>query len=197
MKCKIGILNLGLNNIKSVVSFFSKFGNVLIFDNISNNQIDNNLDLLVIPGNGNFLSGTKSLSDRGFVNVIQNFKKKVIGICLGMQLLFETSEENDNCEGLKLIKGKVLKIKYQKMKLPLLGWYKTFDKNNEESNFFFNNNYACIPENKNIVVKSIKTEEGNLVAMIKYKNIYGIQFHPEKSSLNGYNLLKKIINDKI
>lgn len=49
-----------------------------------------------------------------------------------MQLLFETSEENDNCEGLKLIKGKVLKIKYQKMKLPLLGWYKTFDKNNEE-----------------------------------------------------------------
>ena len=48
------------------------------------------------------------------------------------------------------------------MKLPLLGWYKTFDKNNEESNFF-NNNYACITENKNIVVKSIKTEEGNLL----------------------------------
>jgi len=195
MKCEIGILNLGLNNIKSVVSFFKKFGNVVIIEKINENKINNDLDLLIIPGNGNFLSGHNSLHDRGFVYTIQNFKKKIIGICLGMQLLFETSEENSNCEGLKLIKGKVTKIKNRKIKLPLLGWYKTFDKKNEESNFFFNNNYSCIPENKNIVVKSIKTEEGNLVAMIKYKNIYGMQFHPEKSSINGYDLVKEIINE--
>ena len=57
MKCEIGILDLGLNNIKSVVSFFKKFGNVIIIEKINENKIYNDLDLLVIPGNGNFLSG--------------------------------------------------------------------------------------------------------------------------------------------
>ena len=129
------------------------------------------------------------------VDRIKNFKKKILGICLGMQLLFEESEESPGYKGLDLLKGNVRKIVSKDIKLPLLGWYTCVDKNNYKKNFFFNNSFSCNPTDKNIIVEKIDTNIEHLVSFVKNKNIYGMQFHPEKSSVNGHRLVEGIINE--
>ena len=195
MNYKIGILNLGVNNLKSLIFFFNKFGKTKIINSSNLSKELNSIDLLVLPGNGNFSFGSDYLFKNNMVDEIRNFQKKIFGICLGMQLLFETSEESPNYKGLALLKGNVKKIISKKIKLPLLGWYTCVDKKNNKSNFFFNNSFTCNPLDKKLIVQKIDTDIEELVSFVNYKNIYGMQFHPEKSSVNGYNLIERIINE--
>ena len=195
MNYKIGILNIGVNNLKSLNSFFTKFGNTVFIDNKNINTEFKNIDLLILPGNGNFAFGSDYLTKNNMIYDIKNFNKKIIGICLGMQLFFENSEESYEHRGLSLIKGSVKKINLKNVKLPLLGWYTSVDENNIKRNYFFNNSYSCKPKNNDVVVQKIITDFDEIVSVVKYKNVYGMQFHPEKSSVNGYNLIKKIINE--
>jgi len=195
MSYNIGILNVGVNNLKSVISFFNKFGKIIIINENNLKEDLKNIDLLIIPGNGSFSVGSEYLTKNNIVDDIKNFKKKIFGICLGMQLLFETSEESPNSKGLSLLKGNVKKIISKKIKLPLLGWYSSIDKKKNINNFFFNNNFSCNPLNRSIISQVINTNDEEIVAVVNYKNIYGMQFHPEKSSTNGYKFIKKIINE--
>ena len=103
---------------------------------------------MIIPGNGSFKAGMETIKKNNLTETIFEFKqknKKIIGICLGMQLLFNDSDENKNIEGLKLINGTVKKISSEIYKLPLLGWYelqKNGNPNLSNKTFFFNNNYS-------------------------------------------------------
>ena len=91
MSYKIGILNIGVNNLKSLNSFFTKFGETQLIDETNVNFQLKYIDLLIIPGNGNFSIGSDYLTKNNMIDHIKNFKKKILGICLGMQLLFEES----------------------------------------------------------------------------------------------------------
>ena len=191
---KIGILNLGINNIKSITNACKLIGKTIIIN--SHKDFNSDIEVLVLPGNGHFSVGMQSIKDLKFDQIINEFfkkKKKIIGICLGLQLLMNKSDEANNIKGLSLIDGEVKKIDPKKIKIPLLGWYTVnFDSEDiENKEFFFNNSYMVNLVNKDLIVGKI----GNLVpAYIVQGNISGFQFHPEKSSHNGLELLKKVIN---
>ena len=201
MNFKIGILDLGLNNLKSLIFFFKQYGDVLLIG--TDKEDISELDVLVLPGNGKFKAGMDIIKKKNFKKIILSFstaQKKMIGICLGMQLLFEKSEENKECRGLGIIKGEVKKISSSIFKLPLLGWYDILlenDKNLEKKSFYFNNNYCVFPKDRKIEYGYIENEKKqNICAIIKKNSIYGLQFHPEKSSYNGKILMDKILKNE-
>ena len=124
MNFKISILNLKINNLKSLYLFFNQFVKVEFVDNHTNNISET--DILIIPGNGNFKAGMDTIKKNNLTETIFEFNqknKKIIGICLGMQLLFNDSDENKYVGVLKLFNGTVKKINSDIYKLPLLGWY--------------------------------------------------------------------------
>ena len=106
---QISILDLEINNIKSIYNATKLFGNVNIVKNYKDLKKS---DIIILPGNGSFESGIKALRTKYLIDVINDYfhqNKKIIGICLGLQLLMTSSEEGGLCDGLNLIKGKVIK----------------------------------------------------------------------------------------
>ena len=187
----IGIIDLGINNIKSINNASKLYGNTYLIKNI--NQFQENSDLIILPGNGNFKAGMEIIKKNKIDDLINHVIKKnvkLITICLGIQLLMENSEESPGTNGLSIIKGSCLKVDSNKFKTPLLGWYDVQFNNNKKKSFFFNNNYMVKPQDKSIIKGSIHNE---IVSYVELKNIYGFQFHPEKSGNQGLKLLKQII----
>ena len=183
------ILDLEINNIKSVKSALNELSSVKI---ITHKNQFTNADVIILPGNGSFKKGMEEIKKRGFDEIIKDYfynKKKIISICLGLQLMMSESEESKNISGLNLIEGNVLKINESSLKLPLLGWYDVYFKNNfyENKSYFFNNNYMVNPKNKSLVYGHFK----KIPSFLKIDNFYGFQFHPEKSGRSGIELLKK------
>ena len=195
MPFKIAILNLGVNNIKSVKAFFLKYGTIHMLEENFDKKIFN-YDCLIIPGNGRFEEAIKFIDKNNTRQRILNFKKlnkKIIGICLGAQIMLDKSEESPGFFGLGLIEGEVKKIINNNLKLPLLGWYSLIDtKKNNYKNFFFNNGYFADIKQKKMIKLSLNLDK-NITAMFVRDNIYGIQFHPEKSSINGRNIIDDIL----
>ena len=192
---KVGILNLGINNIKSITNACKLISETVIIN--SYKDFDKDINVLILPGNGHFSLGMKLIKDLKFDMIIKEFyekKKKIVGICLGLQLLMYRSDEANNIKGIALIDGEVKQIDTKKIKVPLLGWFTVNFKNKDfkDKEFFFNNSYMVCPVNKDLIKGNI----GNYVpAYIVQGNIHGFQFHPEKSSHNGLELLKNIINN--
>lgn len=190
---KIGILNLEINNIKNIYAALKILGNAYIINNV--NEYKSGTDLLVLPGNGKFEHGMKNIKLKKFdflIKEISSNNKKILGICLGMQLMMNSSEESEKIEGLGIIDGSVKLISKDLAKIPLLGWYDVNFKDQTFKNnaFFFNNKYMVVPKDESLIIGKI---EDKLPAVFYKKNIYGIQFHPEKSSKHGLEFLKLII----
>ena len=194
----IGIIDLGINNIKSVKDFFSLFGKTYILNN--DKAFKTNTQLVVFPGNGSFNSGIESLKKNKLDILISRIvKEKIffIGICLGMQVLFEKSEENLNQTGLKILQGDVKKIQSKNCRLPLLGWYQIKSEIVELNNktFFFNNGFSCFPKNDSYIKSYIELGDFRVISSIQKENLIGLQFHPEKSSSNGLQLIKSLLEN--
>ena len=188
----IGIIDLGINNIKSINNASKLYGNTYLIKNI--NQFQENSDLIILPGNGNFKAGMEIIKKNKIDDLINHVIKKnvkLITICLGIQLLMENSEESPGTNGLSIIEGSCLKVDSNKFKTPLLGWYDVQFNNKKKKSFFFNNNYMIKPQDKSIIKGSIHNE---IVSYVELKNIYGFQFHPEKSGNQGLKLLKRVID---
>ena len=191
---KTAILDLGLNNIKSVFNLSNKFSETYVFSKL--NEFKTNTDMLILPGNGNFGKGMEILNDRNLINFIKerSTEIKIVGICLGMQLLFDESEEVDGVKGLSIIPGKVIKInKNNNYNNPLLGWYDVKFSNKKkyeilEGSYFFNNNFIVDPTDRKIIQGNLD----NSPVFIVKKKIYGIQFHPELSRNIGSFFFKNI-----
>lgn len=197
----IAVINYNMGNISSVKNAFRRIGaNVRV---TSNARVINNAEALVLPGVGAYKDAYKNLKKLNLIKVLkENIRKKIfLGICLGMQLLFEYSLENGKNKGLGILKGSVEKIP-QVVKVPHMGWnqLKILKRNSkilsgikEGDNFYFVHSYYIIPGSKYVV--SSTTDYGiEIAASIEHDNIYGFQFHPEKSSAGGLRLLENFWN---
>lgn len=190
---RIGIIEFKTTNLFSIKKVLSKFGKLKKIENSNNLK---NLDVLVIPGVGTFSGAMEYLRrfklDKKIIEFAES-GKKVIGICLGMQILLETGYENKKTKGLSLIKGEVKKFKKISSNI---GWNKilyTEEKlKNSNDYFYFVHSYYC-STNKNFIKAQSDHNGIKFPAIINNKNITGIQFHPEKSGMKGINILKKII----
>lgn len=196
----VAIIDYGMGNVASVQKAFLSIGVPAI---ITCDKIEiQNSKYIVLPGVGAFKQGMDNLRKANLVEVLNNEilinNKPFLGICLGMQLIAERGTEVEDCNGLGWIKGSVLKIHEQELRVPHLGWndistdphsiIKDFDK----QDFYFIHSFHFNVLDKNEIAATV--EYGNkYVAAIQRKNILAVQFHPEKSQNAGINLLKKFI----
>lgn len=208
----VSIIDYGINNIQSVEQAFKYIGVKTKITNKPSDLIDSSH--IVIPGVGAFPEGIKKLKNLGLDKMIIHKAEQntnILGICLGMQMLFTKGHEFMEYDGLNLIPGKVLNIKDVNSSinnLPIIGWRKTHslltDRQNvlakflDGKNFYYLHSYQVIPANDIDVIAYYKDiNEVKINAAISKKNIWGVQFHPEKSSdaglefLKNFSLLKK------
>lgn len=200
----IAIIDYRLNNLNSVKNCLRKMNHDFSIITSEENFID--ATHYILPGVGSYNLAMKNIEGMNIIsrlkdNVIQK-KSKILGICLGMQLLFEKSYEDGDTKGLGLIKGEVKKLKkYQDLNVPNMGWLKTNFKKNDKflegmdsnSFFYFVHSYACYVKDKKISLASLKYEY-EFDVIIRDDNIFGLQFHPEKSQEAGLKLLNNFIN---
>tara|TARA_B100001142_G_scaffold27966_1_gene25099 strand:- start:9699 stop:10319 length:621 start_codon:yes stop_codon:yes gene_type:complete len=200
----IGVINFGLGNLGSIINSFEEINaNIKI---ISDPKDIDNVEHLILPGVGSFRLGMKNLLNKGWDKKIFSHvekQKPLLGICLGMQLLFDRGEEDGECKGLGLIKGKVIKMKSMKnRKLPHVGWnqlnfknkHPIFEKVRDNVDYYFVHSYECRVENSSNIISTSNYHTEILSCVSDGKNIVGTQFHPEKSPPNGLKILKNFLN---
>lgn len=197
---KIAIIDYGMGNLYSVSNTFRSLG--IRAEIIDKPKGLASYDKLILPGVGAFGDAMKELKARKFIKPIKDFVasgKPFLGICLGMQLLLEKSEESKGAAGLGLIPGAVKKFS-SRLKCPHMGWnqiQKTprlgIFKGLTGSLFaYFCHSYYVVPSDKSVVIG--KTEYGaSFASVIKKGSVYGMQFHPEKSQEAGLKILKNFI----
>lgn len=203
----ICIIDYKLGNICSLAKAFKKIGSKVI---VSHKIPDiEKAEKLVLPGVGSFEKGMKNLQDLDLVTPLRKQvledKKPLLGICLGMQLLFKNSEEGQLIPGLNFINGEIKKFNFDpksKLKIPHIGWNDVFGENlsqmplfqgiENHSNFYFVHSYHATLHEKN---PCLYTNYGyDFISFIQKNNIFGTQFHPEKSQKRGLKILKNFIS---
>jgi len=205
---KIVIIDYGIGNVQSIYNILKKVtDNEILLSNIENDIL--NADGIILPGVGAYKKAMEELKKRNLHVILTKYlkmEKPLLGICLGMQLLFESSEEFGQTKGLNFVDGKVIHFPTNITdKIPHISWnelhkaQRKWDKtilNNiqEKENFYFVHSYICQPKNKDIVLST--TEYGGIkfCSSIQYKNIYATQFHPEKSAKAGIQVISNFIN---
>ena len=205
---QISIVDIGINNSRSIERAFN--------DRLMANDVlsiyekhDTNFqksDLIVIPGVGNFGVAINNLMDSGlFDQIISACQKgkKILGICLGMQILFESSDESPNTKGLGIIPGSCHKISSSvSNRIPHVGWNEVvtnsanlhFKALNENKDFYFVHSYHVEPSNELSILTSTNLERGQIISSVLHHNVLGFQFHPEKSGVIGGKLLEEVIS---
>ncbi|MEG0770596.1 MAG: imidazole glycerol phosphate synthase subunit HisH [Clostridia bacterium] len=196
----IAIIDYGAGNLSSVLKAFD-FIDVEAVVTSDINVIEK-ADKIVIPGVGAFADAMEKLIDLNLIEALskQAKVKKILGICLGMQILFSKGFEQKECDGLSLIEGEVVKIKESNLKIPHIGWNDVVVSNpspllngiNSGDYFYFVHSYIAKTNDKYI---NAYCEYGEKIpAVVSCGNVYGAQFHPEKSSKTGLLLLKNFSN---
>lgn len=194
----IAIVDYGRGNLRSVEKGLSHVGADARI--VTDAKSLDNADAIVLPGVGAFRDCMDNLKEAGLVEpVLRNIEKgkPFLGICLGLQLLFNQSEEFGTTEGLGVFKGTVARFPESDLKVPHMGWNGIYIKNrppilegvDERSYFYFVHSYYVIPEDEGIVATT--TEYGvEFASMVWKDNIFATQFHPEKSQAVGLEVLK-------
>lgn len=191
----IAIIDYGVGNLYSVEKAFIAIKEEVKVTSNSGDLIK--ADKLVLPGVGAFGDCMKNLEATGLIPIIKEQianSKPLLGICVGLQILFEGSEESPNAKGLGIFKGIVKRINAPQLKIPHMGWNLVHFKESIEgiknnSYFYFVHSYHAVPEDESIIQATTSYGE-TVTAMIAHKNIYATQFHPEKSGDVGLKLLK-------
>ena len=192
----IAIIDYGVGNLRSVEKAFAATGHDALVT--GDESILRKAERLVLPGVGAFAACMNELKQRGLEELVSERVKAgtpLLGVCVGMQMLFEESDEFGTTSGLGFLKGKVQRFN-DDLVVPQVGWNRIKQKNGnrlfsgipDESFFYFVHSYFCAPENHGIVVG--ETEYGiNYASVVAKGNICGVQFHPEKSQTVGLRLL--------
>lgn len=202
---RIQIVDLTINNVKSLVNSLKKIPDVEVFVCEKTSEYKDS-NLTILPGIGNFGAASKQLFELGFSDCLQEtFEQgdKILGICLGMQLLGESSTESPEFQGLGLIPGmsKLLPA-ISGEKLPNIGWggvtkvitQSSFKSFLSDKDFYFVHSYYFDTKFRENVICNSKYGEFLFPSVIQKDNILGVQFHPEKSSTIGSELLFEITN---
>ena len=197
---EIAIFDYGAGNLYSLKCALERNGakKVSIIKSFKN---INRYDGLILPGVGNFDPAIKSIEP--YRNNLNNLIEKdfpILGICLGMEMLFDNSEEG-KLEGLKILNGKVIMLPRKKVKIPHMGWnnIEIADKKSKilhglKDNcwFYFVHSYHIVPKDKKVIVANSKYG-GNIPVVVEKNNLFGTQFHPEKSGINGAKIIKNFL----
>ncbi len=206
---KVTIVDYNSGNISSVINSFKE-----VAQDTVNIEVTADLkkitssDKVVLPGQGSFKSCVDALNKiNGLTEALTEFaisnKKPLLGICVGLQMFADIGYEETETKGLGWISGKVLKIDNQngKYKLPHIGWNqiniikqsKIFENIENNSHMYFVHSYEFIPNDKN-VISSTTDYSSNIVCSVEKENIFGTQFHPEKSDKLGLNIIDNFLN---
>jgi len=206
---KIVIIDYGIGNVKSIMNALEHRGQKAFLSR--DRDVILGADGLILPGVGAFSHGMNNLNKYGLVTIIKEYvktDKPLLGICLGMQMLLEESEEFGNTKGIGIIKGKVIKlpvVNSNKIKLPHIGWNEIQTNkikwgntilNDVEvsSNMYFVHTYVAIPNNENEILSTTEYFGIEFCSSLKKGNVYGCQFHPEKSASRGLTIIRNFIN---
>jgi len=191
---KLVIIDYGAGNIKSIEFAFERLGVHAVLS--SNPQEIKEADKVIFPGVGAAGAAMKKLKESGLDQLIPQLKQPVLGICLGMQLMCKHSQENDT-QGLGIFDVDVLKFDAQQVKVPQIGWNKITDVSTPLMNSIVEGSYIYmvhsyyVPRCENTIATS--TYDLSYSAALHKDNFYGTQFHPEKSSSVGEQLLKNFL----
>jgi glutamine amidotransferase len=203
MSKTVGIVDSSLGNIGAIRSILLKIGSNGTI--CSNPQKISNFDSIILPGVGAFDHGVSNLKEKGWIDILNEEvlvrKKPVLGICLGMQLMCKSSEEGV-LPGLGWIDAVVKKFSLEEstLKVPHMGWNSIevckpnplIDLSEEEIRFYFTHSYHPVCSDPSDILAT--THHGyNVTAAFNHNNIFGVQFHPEKSHRFGMELLKKFV----
>ena len=205
----VTIVDYNSGNISSVINSFNEVARNKVKLEVTSdlNKIKSS-DKVVLPGQGSFKSCVDALNNiNGLVDTLNEFaiskKKPLLGICVGLQMFADVGYEEIKTKGLGWISGKVSKIDNQngKYKLPHIGWNeidimkdsRIFLGIENKSHMYFVHSYEFVPEDKNVI--SAKTDySSNIVCSVEKGNIFGTQFHPEKSDKLGLQIIKNFLN---
>ena len=200
---KIGLIDYGMGNLFSVQQAFKRLNQPL--EIVCDIKSLNFCDALILPGVGSFAPAMTNLRNTDLIpSIIEwvNNGKPLLGICLGLQLLFETSDEGDQ-RGLGVIKGHIRKLPKEKNeRIPHIGWapiYKTNDcpilENYPDFNWmYFVHSYSACPVEEKNTVASTRFGKTEVTSIVWHKNTGACQFHPEKSGIAGEKLIFNWIN---
>ena len=205
----ITIVDYNSGNISSVINSFNEVAkNKVKLEVTSNLNKIKSSDKVVLPGQGSFKSCVEALNSiNGLVDTLNEFvisnKKPLLGICVGLQMFADIGYDETETKGLGWISGKVSKIDNQKgkYKLPHIGWNeinilkgsKIFKDIENNSHMYFVHSYEFIPKDKS-VISATTDYSSNIVCSIEKENIFGTQFHPEKSDKIGLKIIENFIN---
>ena len=196
----LAVIDYGVGNLFSVEKAFAYLGAEVI---VTNSKEDlERADQIVLPGVGAFGDCMKNLNATGLIPTIKDQisrGKKFLGICVGLQILFESSEESPDVAGLKILEGKVKKIDAPGLKIPHMGWNSINARDLEifkglkTPYVYFVHSYHAIPRNPNLIIARAVYSK-NITAAVRWKNVTATQFHPEKSGDVGLQILKNWID---
>ena len=204
---KISIVDYGVGNLYSLNKAFNKFGARTIITEEAKEIAES--DAIVLPGVGSFGAGMNGLKIRNLEGPIKKFAgsgKPVLGICLGAQLMLSKGYELGEFNGLDIIPGKVTKFSKLSAKVPHIGWNKIlfpktiskintpFKSINPKEYVYFVHSYILEPEDKKATFATTEYGGKKFSSVIKKGNIYGCQFHPEKSGPVGLKIIEDFIN---
>ena len=201
----VAIIDYGIGNLRSVEKAFSVVG----VDAVITGDRERLLaaERLVLPGVGAFGTCMSEFERHGFKELVIGRVEQgtpLLGICVGMQMLFEESAEFGKTKGLGLLKGQVNRFDDDSLIVPHVGWNQVektstsplLNDVSENSFFYFVHSYYCEPADKDVIVG--ETEYGvTFASVVAKKNIHGVQFHPEKSQNAGLQLLKNFANQAV
>jgi glutamine amidotransferase len=205
----VTIVDYNSGNISSVINSFKAVAKDKVNIEVTSdlNKIKSS-DKVVLPGQGSFKSCVDALNKiNGLVETLNEFaisnKKPLLGICVGLQMFADLGYEENETKGLGWIPGKVLKIDNQnnKFKLPHIGWNeisiikesKIFKDIENKSHMYFVHSYEFIPDDKS-VISATTNYSSNIVCSVEKENIFGTQFHPEKSDKMGLQIIRNFIS---
>ena len=204
----VTIVDYNSGNIRSVINSFKEVAKDKVNIEVTSdlNKIKSG-DKVVLPGQGSFKSCVNALNDiKGLSDTLNEFaiinKKPLLGICVGLQMFADTGYEESETKGLGWISGKVSKIDNQngKFKLPHIGWNqiniikesKIFKDIDEKSHMYFVHSYEFVPKDKSVILATTDYST-NVVCAVEKENIFGTQFHPEKSDKIGLKIIDNFI----
>lgn len=205
----VTIVDYQSGNISSVINSFKEAAkNKVNLEVTSNLNKIKSSDKIVLPGQGSFKSCVDALKKiNGLIDELENFalnkKKPLLGICVGLQMFADVGYEEIETKGFGWISGKVSKIDNQKgkFKLPHIGWNeikilknsKIFKDIKNESHMYFVHSYEFIPEDKS-VISATTDYSSEIVCSVEKENLFGTQFHPEKSDKDGLKVIKNFLD---
>lgn len=199
----LGIVDLGISNVGSLVTAFNRLGATAEVASKASDLKD--VSAIVLPGVGAFADGMESLRAAGLVDVIRQAARDgtpILGVCLGMQLLADKSEEHGQHEGLGVIGGGVARLEAKNgERVPNIGWCDVYPGDNTRlfaetspgESFYFVHSYHLRCHEHDLVVATISFGNEDIVIAVEKGNIFGLQFHPEKSQDAGLIVLDQFL----